>query len=213
MTGRFTIETGAPDAERPGRFHHAAGGDAKHTHLTLETDRGALVSFNDARRFGYMDLIATPELERHPYFRGLGPEPLSQAFDADALAAAFAGRRQSVKATLLDQRVVAGLGNIYVCEALHRARIDPARAAGEIAPRQLRGLASAVRAVLGEAIEAGGSTLRDYRSAEGALGYFQHSFKVYGREDEPCMTPRCRGVVSRRVQGGRSTFACPRCQR
>ena len=213
MTGRFTIEVGQAQAERPGLFHHAAGEDAKHTHLVLETDRGARIAFNDARRFGYMDLIATDALAAHPYFRGLGPEPLSPAFDGGVLARAFAGRRQSVKATLLDQRVVAGLGNIYVCEALHRARIAPERAAGEVSRARANRLAAAIRAVLREAIEAGGSTLRDYRSAEGALGYFQHRFQVYGREDDPCLRPGCRGFVRRRVQAGRSSFFCSVCQR
>jgi formamidopyrimidine-DNA glycosylase len=217
MTGRFTIEErnegggGGPGA--PGRFHHAAGADPKHTHVVLTTDRGVGVSYNDARRFGYMTLIPTDRLEESPYFKGLGPEPLGEGFSERGLAHAFAGRRQSVKATLLDQRVVAGLGNIYVCEALHRARLHPERAAGEIGPAEIKRLVLAIRTVLGEAIAAGGSTLRDYRSADGALGYFQHAFKVYGREDDPCASPRCSGVVRRVVQGGRSSFFCSQCQR
>ncbi len=217
MTGRFTIEhkredaDGGPDA--PGRFHHAAGADPKHTHVVLTTDRGVSVSYNDARRFGYMTLIPTARLEESPYFKGLGPEPLGEGFCAAVLASAFSGRRQSVKATLLDQRVVAGLGNIYVCEALHRARLHPERAAGDIGPSEIRRLVAAIRTVLCEAIAAGGSTLRDYRSADGALGYFQHAFKVYGREDDPCISPRCRGVIRRVVQSGRSSFFCSRCQR
>lgn len=212
MTGRFTIAE--PEGERaPGRFHHDHGGDPKHTHLVFETDRGAVIGFNDARRFGYMDLIPTAALARHPWFAGLGPEPLSAAFDAAHLFAAFAGRRQSVKATLLDQRMVAGLGNIYVCEALHRSGVNPETPAGEVTKRRLVRLVDAIRAVLEEAIEAGGSTLRDYRSAEGGMGYFQHAFRVYGREDDVCAKERCRGVVKRIVQGGRSTFFCPVCQR
>ena len=171
------------------------------------------VTFNDARRFGYMDLVPTAGLEAHPWFAGLGPEPLGPAFDAAHLARAFAGRVQNVKATLLDQRVVAGLGNIYVCEALHRAKIDPATPAGLLTAPRLRKLVEAVRAVLEEAIAAGGSTLRDYRTAGGELGYFQHRFRVYGREGQPCAAPRCRGVVARVVQAGRSTFHCPACQR
>jgi formamidopyrimidine-DNA glycosylase len=213
MTGRFTIETPAEGGEAPGRFHHAAGADPKHTHLILTTDRGVSVSYNDARRFGYMTLIPTARLDESPYFKGLGPEPLDEGFGASGLASAFAGRRQSIKATLLDQRVVAGLGNIYVCEALHRARLSPERPAGEISASEIKRLVGAIRTVLAEAIAAGGSTLRDYRSADGALGYFQHAFKVYGREDDPCASPRCRGVVRRVVQSGRSSFFCSRCQR
>jgi formamidopyrimidine-DNA glycosylase len=159
-----------------------------------------------------MDLIATARLGEHPYFAGLGPEPLSDAFSTATLVSAFAGRKQNVKVSLLDQRIVAGLGNIYVCEALHRARIHPERAAGDVTPAQLKRLTAAIRSVLEEAITAGGSTLRDYRTADGALGYFQHSFKVYGREDDPCAKPRCAGVVRRVVQGGRSTFFCGVCQ-
>ena len=208
MTGRFTV-----GAQRPGAFHREAGGDDKHTHLVFETDAGTVVSFNDARRFGYMDLIPTAELEQHPWFAGLGPEPLSDAFDAAHLARAFKGKTQNVKATLLDQRIVAGLGNIYVCEALHRSAIDPTTPAGDLKPARLKRLVTAIKAVLEEAIEAGGSTLRDYRSADGDLGYFQHAFRVYGREEDPCASPKCRGVVRRIVQAGRSTFFCPACQK
>jgi formamidopyrimidine-DNA glycosylase len=210
MTGRFTVD--AEGATRPGRFHNQLGEAEKHTHLVFETDRGARIAFNDARRFGYMDLIPSERLGAHPWFAGLGPEPLGPDFGPDQLARAFDGRRQNVKATLLDQRVVAGLGNIYVCEALHRAGISPERAAGALKPKELKRLAEAVRIVLEEAIEAGGSTLRDYRNAEGDLGYFQHAFRAYGREDEPCARPACRGVVRRTVQAGRSTFFCPVCQ-
>ena len=208
MTGRFLVEDQAP-----GRFVRAAGGDPKHTHVVFQTEGGVTVSFNDARRFGYMDLIATDALERHPWFAGLGPEPLGSAFNARVLADAFAGRRQSVKATLLDQRVVAGLGNIYVCEALHRSAIHPERAAGEVSAARLKRLVIEIKATLEEAIAAGGSTLRDYRNAEGDLGYFQHAFTVYGREDDPCAKPNCRGVVRRIVQSGRSSFFCAACQR
>jgi formamidopyrimidine-DNA glycosylase len=211
MTGRFIVETAVTD--RPGKFHHRAGDDDKHTHVVVETDRGARLSFNDARRFGYMALLPTADLQQHPWFAGLGPEPLGPAFNAAILARAFAKRRQNVKVTLLDQRVVAGLGNIYVCEALYRAHIAPERAAGALKPAEVRRLAEAVPIVLAEAIEAGGSTLRDYRNADGDLGYFQHAFRVYGREGEACVDPKCRGVVRRLVQGGRSTFYCDRCQR
>ncbi len=213
MTGRFTVAEPTGAQTRPGEFAHAAGGSDKHDHLILETDAGVRVIFNDARRFGYMDLIPTAELERHAWFAGLGPEPLGEAFGAAHLQRAFIGKAQNVKVSLLDQRIVAGLGNIYVCEALHRARIDPATPAGHLSTPRLRKLAQAVREVLVEAIAAGGSTLRDYRTAGGELGYFQHRFRAYGREGEPCPTPRCRGVVARQVQAGRSTFHCPTCQR
>jgi formamidopyrimidine-DNA glycosylase len=212
MSGRFEV-AGAAAAHRPGDFHYAAAADPKHAHILFETDRGETITYFDPRRFGYMALIATEALADHPWFAGLGPEPLGPDFTAAHLAAAFAGRRQSVKASLADQRIVAGLGNIYVCEALYRARLSPLRPAGEIGARPLSTLATAVRAVLAEAIEAGGSTLRDYAAADGALGYFQHSFSVYGREGEACARPGCRGVVARAVQAGRSSFHCPVCQR
>jgi formamidopyrimidine-DNA glycosylase len=210
MTGRFIVETAV--MARPGKFHHRAGDDDKHTHVVLETDRGARLSFNDTRRFGYMALLPTAELPQHPWFMGLGPEPLGPDFNAAMLGRAFAGRRQNVKSTLLDQRVVAGLGNIYVCEALFRAHIHPERPAGALKPAELKRLTGAVPKVLEEAIEAGGSTLRDYRNADGDLGYFQHAFRVYGREGEACADRKCGGVVRRLVQGGRSTFFCDRCQ-
>ena len=212
MSGRFEI-TGAGAAVRPGDFALAQPPDPKHAHIVFETDAGAQVTFYDPRRFGYMDLIKTAALAAHPWFAALGPEPLGCGFDAAYLAAAFAGRRAPVKAALLDQRLIAGLGNIYVCEALHRAGLAPERAAGSIPRRKIEALVQAIRAVLAEAIEAGGSTLRDYASAEGELGYFQHSFAVYGREGEPCLRPGCKGDVARIVQSGRSTFACDRCQK
>jgi len=211
MSGRFEI-TGGAARVRPGDFALAQPPDPKHAHIVFETDAGVTVTFYDPRRFGYMDLIPTAELGDHPWFKGLGPEPLGDDFDTDHLAGAFAGRRQSVKATLLDQRIVAGLGNIYVCEALFRASIDPQRAAGAIGRRKLATLVKVIKAVLLEAIEAGGSTLRDYASADGALGYFQHRFVAYGREGEPCLKPGCGGQIVRIVQGGRSTFFCPKHQ-
>jgi formamidopyrimidine-DNA glycosylase len=211
MTGRFEV-AGAGGRERPGQFVLAQAPDPRHAHVVFETEAGVLVTFYDPRRFGYMDLLPTEALEAHPWFAALGPEPLGPGFDAAYLKRAFAGRRAPVKAALLDQRVVAGLGNIYVCEALFRAGIDPERAAGAIAARKLQALVQIIRAVLCEAIEAGGSTLRDFASAEGSLGYFQHRFQVYGREGEPCLKPGCKGRVERIVQSGRSTFACSRCQ-
>jgi len=207
MSGRFEI-TGGAMRVRPGDFALAQPPDPRHAHIVFETEAGVTVTFYDPRRFGYMDLIATAELDQHPWFRGLGPEPLGDDFDTNHLARAFAGRRQSVKATLLDQRIVAGLGNIYVCEALFRAAIDPRRAAGEIGPRKLATLVKVIRSVLLEAIEDGGSTLRDYASADGALGYFQHRFVAYGREGEACLKRGCGGQIERIVQGGRSTFFC-----
>ena len=212
MTGRFEIESGAPSV-RPGDFHYAAPADPKHAHIVFETDAGALVTFFDPRRFGYMNLIATDALARHSWFAGLGPEPLGLEFNAAYLARALAGRKQNIKVTLLDQRIVAGLGNIYVSETLHRAGVSPLRPAGKIALGRLERVVEAVRDVLGEAIEAGGSTLRDYAGADGALGYFQHRLRVYDREHEPCPKPECRGVIRRAVQAGRSTFYCHVCQR
>ena len=213
MTGRFEIAGGARPDARPGEFHYAAAANPKHAHVLFETEAGARVTYFDPRRFGYMNLIPGDQLESHPWFAGLGPEPLSEAFDVDCLARAFAARRQGAKTLLLDQRTVAGLGNIYVCEALHRAGISPVKPAGALSRRKLAGLAAAVKAVLAEAIEAGGSTLRDYAGADGALGYFQHQFRAYGREHEPCARPACPGVIGRLVQAGRSTFYCPVCQR
>jgi formamidopyrimidine-DNA glycosylase len=212
MSGRFEIE-GDGAARRPGDFVYAAAADPKHAHVVFETEAGARVTFFDPRRFGYMGLIDAEALNAHPWFAGLGPEPLGPDFTASHLAATFAGRKQSIKAMLLDQRVVAGLGNIYVCEVLHRAGVSPERPAGKVARKRLEAITAAVGVVLGEAIEAGGSTLRDYAAADGALGYFQHSFRAYGREHEPCGTPGCRGVIRRIVQSGRSSFFCAECQR
>jgi formamidopyrimidine-DNA glycosylase len=208
MTGRFTI-----DQVAPGLFHRTEGLDERHTHLVLYTDRGEQIAFHDVRRFGYMDLIPTDHLMASAHLAGLGPEPLDAAFGAKTLTAGFKGRRQNVKVSLLDQRLVAGLGNIYVCEALHRARIDPTTEAGALGAAALKRLTAQIKAVLEEAIVAGGSTLRDYRAADGALGYFQHRFAAYGREGEGCVREGCGGVISRLVQGGRSTFYCPSCQR
>lgn len=212
MTGRFEIGgDGAPRA--PGEFALAACAVPRHAHIVFHTDTGCRVTYFDARRFGFMDLAATPDLARHPRFAGMGPEPLGDAFTADHLARSFAGRRQGAKTLLLDQHVVAGLGNIYVCEALHRARVSPTRPADGISASKLRVLVASVKAILREALDAGGSTLRDYASANGALGYFQHRFEAYGREGEACGARGCRGSIERLMQGGRSTFYCPRCQR
>jgi len=210
MTGRFEIEQGAVEA--PGRFHYAAPVGGKHAHVVFETAAGRRVTYSDARRFGFMDLIRTDKLAEHPWFKGMGPEPLGRDFTADGLKAALAGRIQAIKLMLLDQRIVAGLGNIYVCEALHRARISPFTPAGQVSRARLVRLVEAVREVLIEAIAAGGSSLRDYVGADGELGYFQHNFRAYGREGQSCLRPGCKGVIARKVQGGRSTFYCPVCQ-
>ncbi len=211
MSGRFEIALPQGETTRPGEFHYAPEPDAKHAHIVFTTEAGAKVTYYDPRRFGYMALVNTATLQLHPWFAGLGPEPLSDDFDATLLKAAFKGRKQGAKTLLLDQRIVAGLGNIYVCEALNRARISPFRAAGGISKARLEKLVEEIRAVLTEAIAAGGSTLRDFAKTDGALGYFQHRFRTYDREGEPCLNA-CGGVIGRKVQAGRSTFYCPVCQ-
>ena len=208
MSGRMLI-SGA----MLGAFHHDHPAPAKHDHVVLHMGQGARITFNDARRFGAMDLMGTPDTDAHWLMRDLGPEPFANDFNEDYLVARLKGRNTPIKSALLDQRIVAGLGNIYVCEVLHRAGIHPARKAGRIAAARIAGLVPLIRQVLEEAIAAGGSSLRDYRQADGELGYFQHGFAVYGREGEPCVTPGCDGTVARIVQSGRSSFFCPRCQR
>lgn len=184
-----------------------------HDHVVFRTDDGTWVKFNDARRFGMMDLWPTQEVERHKLLKGIGPEPLGNAFNGPALESALAGKYTPIKAALLDQKVVAGVGNIYACEALHRSGIAPRRLALNVWGNRAERLAEAVKTVLTEAIAAGGSSLRDHRQVSGELGYFQHTFRVYDREGEGCPTPDCGGTVKRLVQSGRSTFYCPRCQR
>ncbi|HST91121.1 MAG TPA: bifunctional DNA-formamidopyrimidine glycosylase/DNA-(apurinic or apyrimidinic site) lyase [Brevundimonas sp.] len=211
MTGRFTL-----DGQQLGEFEEVAPIAGKHEHVSLCAVRDGVatrVGFADARRFGFMGLIATDQVEAHPWFAGLGPEPLGNRFSGAHLAEAFAGKKQSIKVSLLDQRIVAGLGNIHVCEALYRARISPLTAAGRVSKPRLERLAAVVRDVLNEAILAGGSTLKDFANADGGQGYFQHRFDVYGREGKPCASEDCPGVVKRTVQGGRSTFWCPSCQK
>jgi formamidopyrimidine-DNA glycosylase len=182
----------------------------KHDHLVIETGSGHVLALNDARRFGSVDLVDTDQLEVFPPFAALGPEPLGPGLTAKHLVQVFDGRIAAIKLLLLDQRIVAGLGNIYVCEALYRARIRPDKPAGQVATAALVRLVTAIRAVLEEAIAAGGSTIRDYAQPSGELGYFANAWKVYGREGEPC---ECGGKVVRFVQGGRSTFWCPKCQK
>ena len=181
-----------------------------HDHLLIETADGCRLALNDPRRFGSLDLLRTEAVDQWPPFRALGPEPLGGAITGAWLKARLAGRGAAIKLMLLDQRIVAGLGNIYVCEALFRARIDPRKAAGRVSLPKLNLLAEAIPAVLEEAIAAGGSSLRDFAAPDGELGYFSKTFDVYGREGEPC---GCGGLVKRVVQGGRSTFTCPACQR
>jgi len=190
----------------------AGAGHGKHDHVVMETDAPALIVFTDQRRFGLMTLIETARLGDHPLFKGIGPEPLADEFNADFLGRAFKSKKTSIKAALLDQRVIAGIGNIYACEALFRARISPRRLAKNLMGKQLAALAGAIKAVLREAIEAGGSSLRDHRRVDGELGNFQHRFAVYDREGEPCHG-KCGGTIKRIVQNGRSTFYCPRCQK
>ncbi|SFJ12792.1 bifunctional DNA-formamidopyrimidine glycosylase/DNA-(apurinic or apyrimidinic site) lyase [Jannaschia pohangensis] len=208
MSGRMVV-----DDAQPGLFHYPHGWLPQHDHVLFHTDRGARVVFNDARRFGAMDLHPTESLEQHWLIEKLGPEPLGNAFNEAHLIAAFRGRNTPVKSALLDQRIVAGLGNIYVSEALHRAGIAPTRKAGRIAAGRVAALVPIIREVLAEAIAAGGSSLQDHRQADGNLGYFQHSFRVYDREGHPCAGDGCDGSIRRIVQSGRSTFYCATCQR
>ena len=216
MSGSFRMEKTVTST--PGKFHHERSKDPKHDHVVLTLDNGWVVTYNDPRRFGFMDLGPTETLEQHPRLRGLGAEPLAPEFDAHRLAKLFAGSRAPLKSALLDQRRIAGLGNIYVCEALFRAGLSPSKPASILAnarggpTKAATAVAKAIRDVLEEAVEAGGSTLRDHRQANGELGYFQHVFKVYDREGLPCARNSCRGIVARITQSGRSTFYCSKCQ-
>jgi formamidopyrimidine-DNA glycosylase len=226
MSGSFRVVAGN-SKRAPGKFHTPRNEDRAHDHVVFHMSSGATVIFNDPRRFGYMKIFARDRIEDEPLLQGLGPEPLGNEFDAAMLARACANRKTSLKAALLDQRVVAGLGNIYVCEALFRAHLSPRRLAATLATKagQRKGVAggeptdhakrlvSAIHAVLNQAIKAGGSSLRDHRQTSGELGYFQHSFQVYDREGKKCESPGCGGIVRRFVQNGRSTFWCPKCQK
>jgi formamidopyrimidine-DNA glycosylase len=242
MSGSFRVIEGE-DQKTPGKFHHPRNEDRAHDHVVFHMSSGAAVVFNDPRRFGYMKIIARHALEGEPLLSGLGPEPLGNEFDAAMLARSCANKKTSLKAALLDQRVVAGLGNIYVCEALFRSQLSPRRLAATLAtkagsrkgvaagPRKgvaggqrisvaggeptdhAKRLVDAIHAVLNQAIKAGGSSLRDHRQTSGELGYFQHSFQVYDREGEKCQTAGCSGIVRRFTQNGRSTFWCPKCQK
>jgi formamidopyrimidine-DNA glycosylase len=225
MTGRFSVQLPSPSRRASGgkgtqlgEYAHEHGHDPKHDHLVFTMSGGAVVTYNDARRFGYMTLVPETELNDHAYFAGLGVEPLGDDLNPAYLAGRALGKKVDLKAFLMDQRIVAGLGNIYVCEALFRAGLDPfkgsaglATKTGKPTPRAVR-LVAAIKAVLADAVRAGGSTLRDYKQTDGSLGSFQHQFAVYGREGKPCSRPGCRGRVRRKTQGGRSTFYCPACQ-
>jgi len=213
MTGRFEIKEGKEEPVQLGDFVEVVIPDPKHAHIVFQTAAGATITYYDPRRFGFMDLIATDKLAEHPWFAKMGPEPLGPDLTPAYLAEAFKGRKQSPKTLLLDQRIVAGLGNIYVCEALHRAHISPLKPAGKIARAKFPLLVQSIKDVLEEAVMVGGSTLRDFKAADGALGYFQHNFRAYGREGQPCPTPGCDGTIERIVQGGRSTFFCRVCQK
>jgi formamidopyrimidine-DNA glycosylase len=218
MSGSFRVIANRV-ARTPGQFHHPRSEDRAHDHVVFHMSSGASVVFNDPRRFGYMKIIARHALEQEPLLKGLGPEPLGNEFDAHMLARACADKKTSLKAALLDQRVVAGLGNIYVCEALYRSHLSPRRSAATLATRKngptdhARRLVGSIHGVLNQAIKAGGSSLRDHRQTSGELGYFQHSFQVYDREGERCQTTGCSGIVKRFTQNGRSTFWCPKCQK
>jgi len=206
MSGRLLLHP-----PLPGKIVEAPA--QKHDHVKFKLDDGTEVVFNDPRRFGSMDLYSTASESQHWLLRNLGPEPIGNSFNACYLSECLAGRRVTIKSALLDQRLIAGLGNIYACEALWAARISPAARAGRISTLRIERLATAIKSVLAEAIAAGGSTLRDFRHAGGELGYFQHRFKAYGRQGEACMRDQCSGVIDRISQSGRSTFYCRRCQR
>lgn len=223
MSGSFRIEEGE-GSDQPGDFHHARSKDEKHDHVIFHLEQsqgrgGARVIYNDPRRFGFMDLALRNELDAYPAFRDLGPEPIGNALDAKYLAGRFASKQQPLKTALLDQKVIAGLGNIYVCEALWRSHLSPRRTAASLVTasgrpkKALQALTDAIRAVIADAIAAGGSSLRDHIQTDGTLGYFQHSFCVYDCEGESCRTPGCGGTVERMVQGGRSSFYCHHCQK
>lgn len=215
MSGRFVIIDDSGE-RLPGSFtlgpNEAAARRETHDHVMVATEAARIV-YHDPRRFGAMDLWATSELDAHPSMASLGPEPLSDAFEPAHLLERLRGRRTAIKSALLDQRNVAGLGNIYVCEALWRAGVSPERHAGALSTEETALLVAQIKAVLTDAIAAGGSSLKDYRRADGELGYFQHAFAVYGRAGERCVRPGCDGDVHRFAQSGRSTFFCPKCQR
>ena len=219
MSGRFTIHVPLKGSRKLGAFHYEVpegspdAGEGKHDHMVWDMEGGIRIVYCDHRRFGFMDLVGEDALDENKHLAKLGPEPLGNEFSAATLIENFKGRKTPVKSALLDQATVAGLGNIYVCEALFRSGISPERAAADISRERLERLTRVIRDVLSEAIEAGGSTLRDYAQADGELGYFQHRFQVYDREGEVCSKPKCGARVKRIAQSGRSTFYCPKCQK
>ena len=216
MSGRMTVYRkgkALPLDGIEGESVDSEEGRGPHDHVVFETDAPARIVFTDHRRFGLMTLVETEELEAHELFKGIGPEPLDDSFTATSFGASIKGKKTSIKAALLDQRVVAGIGNIYACEALWRAGISPKRKASTIPGERAKRLVPAIKHVLNDAIEAGGSTLRDYKKSDGSLGYFQHRFAVYDREGENCRKKGCKGTIRRIVQGGRSTFYCHACQK
>ncbi|MGB6538880.1 MAG: bifunctional DNA-formamidopyrimidine glycosylase/DNA-(apurinic or apyrimidinic site) lyase [Xanthobacteraceae bacterium] len=222
MSGSFDVfdeKRARAEGGKTGNYYHERAPHVAHDHVIFHMSSGAVVTFNDPRRFGSMKIVRREQLDAEPLLNRLGPEPLGNAFDAAMLARACNAKRTSLKVALSDQRVVAGLGNIYVCEALYRARLSPRRMASTLAARngapneRAERLVDAIKAVLGQAIEDGGSTLRNHRLTDGELGMFQHHFRVYDREGEKCRTAGCRGTVKRIVQNGRSTFYCPSCQK
>lgn len=208
MSGRMLVSN-----ETVGQFTHVHPAPQKHDHVVLHMNNGARITFNDPRRFGAMDLLTTETAQTHKLLSTIGPEPLGNSFNESYLAAALERKNSPIKSALLDQRIVAGLGNIYVCETLYRAGISPERRSNSLAAEQVHTLVPIIRDVLTEAITAGGSSLKDFRQADGDLGYFQHSFDVYGRENETCNSAGCDALVQRIVQSGRSSFYCPNCQR
>ncbi|AOO79943.1 bifunctional DNA-formamidopyrimidine glycosylase/DNA-(apurinic or apyrimidinic site) lyase [Bosea vaviloviae] len=218
MSGRFVVEAPGTPPTEPGAYYNEIGRHLQHDHVVFHLGSGARVTYNDVRRFGFMDLVPRADLAASRHFVGMGIEPLGNELSGETLAKLFAGKFAPLKAALLDQRLVAGLGNIYVCEALFRAGLHPEAGAGSIAtatgrPRPAaHALAQIIREVLEEAITSGGSTLRDFAHADGSLGYFQHRFRVYDREGGACVTPGCGSMVKRLVQSGRSTFYCESCQ-
>jgi formamidopyrimidine-DNA glycosylase len=218
MSGSFRVLRGG-DEGATATYHHEKPKISAHDHVVFHMSNGAVITFNDPRRFGSMKIVPRAKLDAEPLLRAMGPEPLGNEFDAAMLARACAGKKTSLKAALSDQRVVAGLGNIYVCEALHRAHLSPKRRGSTIATRSgapkeaAKRLVDGIRDVLNDAIKAGGSSLRDHRRTDGEIGLFQHNFRVYDREGKPCPTPGCKGTIKRIVQTGRSTFYCPVCQK
>jgi formamidopyrimidine-DNA glycosylase len=212
MSGRFSVvnDQGVKTFDD---YTYDTGADPKHDHVVLHVEGGSQIVYNDPRRFGFMDIVSSDALETCKHFTNMGPEPLGNSFNAKVLVTAFDGKKSPIKAALLDQANVAGLGNIYVCEALYRAHIDPQRQAASLKRAEIERLTTHIREVLSDAINAGGSSLRDFAAADGSLGGFQERFDVYGRESEACRCGSKKGIVTRIVQSGRSTFYCPACQR